>query len=54
MTKKRKATELEWLRWFHCNADFGPADGDVRAMLKQEFISRTNKDLPEGYDEEEE
>lgn len=44
-----KATELEFLEWFYANADFGPADDDVREMLKQEFKDETNKDLPDGY-----
>lgn len=44
-----RATELEWLRWFHAWADFGPADSDVRAALRDEFMSETGKNLPDGY-----
>lgn len=52
---RKRATELEFLKWFYQNADFGPADGDVHYILKENFISGTKKDLPEGYalDEEE-
>jgi len=46
-----RATELEWLKWFYCYADFGPADGDVRDMLKADFQSETGKAMPEGYEE---
>lgn len=44
-----RATELEWLRWFAQNADFGPADSDVRANLKKQFMDKTKKNLPEGW-----
>lgn len=29
--------ELDWLRWFHEHADFGPADEDVRDYLKEQY-----------------
>jgi len=48
MSRKR-ATKLEWLKWFYQNADFGPADSDVREHLKQRFMAKTEKNLPEGY-----
>lgn len=48
-----RATELEWLQWFYGNADFGPADGDVRDILKREFMDALGKGLPEGYELEE-
>ena len=44
-----KATELEWLRWFYGNADFGPAEEDVIYLMKLDFINEAGKDLPEGY-----
>ena len=44
-----RATELEWLRWFARNADFGPADGDVRQSLKEQFMEETAKNLPKGW-----
>lgn len=46
----KKAAELEWLRWFYCNADFGPADSDVRQMLKRGFVYETGEALPDGYE----
>lgn len=44
-----RATELEWLQWFHSWTDFGPAEGDVRESLKAQFMRDTGKNLPEGY-----
>lgn len=49
----KRATELEYLRWFYQNADFGPADGDVRIYLNEGFIAETGKSIPDGYGEEE-
>lgn len=49
-----KATELEFLRWFYDEADFGPADSEVRDIMKQNFRRQTGKQLPDGYEEEEE
>lgn len=49
-----RASELEYLRWFHCNADFGPADSDVRYYLDERFMEQKGKLLPEGYGEEDE
>ena len=46
-----KASEIEWLSWFYAYADFGPADEDVRELLKRQFKRETGLDLPEGYDE---
>ncbi|AWY09298.1 hypothetical protein vBRpoSV10_176 [Ruegeria phage vB_RpoS-V10] len=48
-----KATELEYLQWFYANADFGPADSDVRDIMNEEFMEDTGKGLPEGYEPEE-
>ena len=47
---KNKATELEFLEWFYLNADFGPADSDVRYYLKERFMRDKGKELPEGYE----
>lgn len=52
MEKKNVATELEWLMYFYQNADFGPADSDVRWSIKESFEKETGKSLPEGYNEE--
>jgi len=44
-----RATELEYLKWFRLNADFGPADGDVKDMINAGFIEETGKNIPEGW-----
>lgn len=48
-------TELEYLRLFYQEADFGPAHGDVVAIINDNIREETGKKLPEGYgwDEEE-
>lgn len=46
---KERATEIEWLRWFAQNADFGPAHGDVFEILQRAFMRSTGKLLPEGW-----
>ncbi len=46
---KKRATELEYLKWFRLNADFGPADSDVVDTLNRKFIRLTGKNLPEGW-----
>lgn len=45
-----KSTELEYLRWFYSEADFGPADSDVRSNIDDAFKRETGKDLPVGYE----
>jgi hypothetical protein len=47
-----RATELEFLIYFYNMSDFGPADSDVRWILKERFKVATGRDLPEGYDDE--
>lgn len=44
-----EASELEFLKWFFINADFGPADEDVRWSMEQEFKDETGKDVPAAY-----
>ena len=46
---RKRATELEYLKWFRINADFGPADSDVIDMLNQQFMKETGMNLPEGW-----
>lgn len=48
-----QATELEFLQWFYANADFGPADEDVRHDMIDCFKEETGKTLPDGYGNEE-
>jgi hypothetical protein len=49
--QRKKATELEYLKYFHEHTDFGPADGDCRDIIAMAFKKETGKDLPEGYDD---
>ena len=46
---KERATELEYLTWFRQQADFGPAHGDVVTIMNQQFMRKTGKNLPEGW-----
>jgi hypothetical protein len=49
MSEITRASELNFLRWFASHADFGPADGDVRDALSEEFMDETGQYLPEGW-----
>lgn len=49
---KERATELEYLKWFRLNADFGPADSDVIYFMNERFKEETGKELPKGWEEE--
>ena len=42
-------TELEYLRLFFQEADFGPAHGDVVEWMNARITKNTGKELPEGY-----
>ena len=44
--------EIEFLRWFYSNADFGPADDDVRQYLLERYTSETGEQVPVGYSSE--
>ena len=46
---RERASELEYLKWFRLNADFGPADSDVIQGLNERFMRDTGKNLPEGW-----
>lgn len=46
---RERATELEYLKWFRINSDFGPADSDVKDFYDKEFMRTTGKNLPEGW-----
>ncbi|MCH7604991.1 hypothetical protein IID24_03315 [Patescibacteria group bacterium] len=50
----KQATELEFLLWFYQECDFGPAHEDVIDIMKEQFLERTGKSLPKGYELEEE
>lgn len=49
-----KASELEFLRWYFANADFGPAHDDVVDILMSQFQEETGMALPDGYGFDEE
>lgn len=44
-----RATELEYLKWFRIEADFGPNDSDVKDYMDKRFMEETGKDLPQGW-----
>lgn len=46
---RKRATELEYLKWFRLNADFGPADSDVVEAMHERFMDETGKNLPSGW-----
>lgn len=46
-----EATELEFLKWFWINADFGPADSDVKAAMIEEFERQKGTRVPGTYRE---
>ena len=43
--------ELKYLRWFYENADFGPADDDVRQIMNERYV-RGGGVIPKGYENE--
>ncbi len=45
--------ELKYLRWFYENADFAPADDDVRQYMNEQYV-REGGVIPNGYKEDEE
>ena len=47
--ERERATEVEYLRWFCIAADFGPAHSDIIDGMKEQFMSRTGKNIPEGW-----
>ena len=51
---RERASELEYLKWFRIEADFGPAHGDVIGWMDERFKEETGKNLPEGWGEEDE
>jgi hypothetical protein len=40
--------ELKYLKWFYANADFGPADSDVRYYMNKQYIYEGGV-IPDGY-----
>ena len=46
---RERATELEYLKWFRYEADFGPAHEDVMELYNDGFMDETGKNLPLGW-----
>jgi hypothetical protein len=44
-----EATELEFLRYFYNNCDFGPAHEDIIYLIKESFVEDVEKRIPEEY-----
>lgn len=55
MSKENKDTSKEnafaFLEWFYLNADFGPADADVKWLMRQQYEDETGNSVPEEYTE---
>jgi len=47
--EKQEATELEYLTWFRKNADFGPADEDVKNWMDGVFEKEKGKLVPKKW-----
>lgn len=46
---RKRATELDYFKWFRHNADFGPAESDVIEGMNERFMKETGMNLPEGW-----
>lgn len=44
--------ELAYLRWFYSEADFGPADSDVRYYMNQQYVNDGGV-IPVAYQDQE-
>ena len=44
-----ECAELEYLRWYRANADFGPADGDVQMYMQHEYTRQTGEPVPSEW-----
>lgn len=43
--------ELNYLRWFFANTDFGPAHEDVVYFMNKNYREETGYDVPDEYQE---
>jgi hypothetical protein len=39
----------DWLLWFFTEADFGPADSDVREIMQRQYKTKTGGIIPSAY-----
>lgn len=46
---RERATELEYLEWFRTHIDLGPAESDIIDNMNIQFMNKTGKNLPEGW-----
>lgn len=46
---KQLIEEYDYLLYFFCNADFGPAHHDVVRRINNNFTASTGKDVPEDF-----
>lgn len=44
-----KQEAFAFLEWFFLNADFGPADDDVKYMMQEQYEEETGLKVPEEY-----
>ena len=44
--------EYLYLKWFYQNADFGPAESDIRGMMEDRYEATTGNEVPDGYRDE--
>lgn len=51
--RNKKIDEHSFLLFFYQEADFGPADSDVREGIKDDFRREFGRDVPEGFRDEE-
>jgi hypothetical protein len=47
--EKSLKEELEYLRWFRINADFGPSEGDVIIGMEERYEEETGNKVPEQW-----
>jgi hypothetical protein len=52
LNNNKMVKELKYLLFFYQNADFGPAESDVRRDLNDRFQEKTGEELPEGFENE--
>ena len=45
--------ELDYLRWFKRNTDFGPADSDVHTIMDMNYTEETGEPVPTAWSQEE-
>lgn len=43
---RRLNAEIDWLQFFYSEADFGPADEDVREMIREKYELNHRGGLP--------